>query len=95
MSDLYYILSKKHESGDLCSWWGPDSKGYRASLVDAGHYTLEQALRAIGGVDRLDENVPVPCEEADAVAGFYVRRDRHQERAWIDAARLFGKEGRG
>lgn len=39
---LYVIKS------DQGNWWGPDGRGYRKDIVDAGKYTADEARRVLG-----------------------------------------------
>lgn len=68
----FMLLSLKHSSGDVLTWWRPNSAGYCQRLEDAGRYTQAEAERICGGLSEGD-TVAVPLGEVLAQASTYVR----------------------
>jgi hypothetical protein len=67
-ADFFYILSLRHTSGNVVTWWRPENRGYTTDLNCAGRYTRQQVEDAPGYYDNADETLAVPCEAALAAA---------------------------
>lgn len=65
MSGIYVVWSNEHQC-----WWGPDCKGYRRNLADAGKYSRDDAIgicRGARGGREFNSNpseVPLLLEDA-------------------------------
>lgn len=54
---LWYIWSNEHKA-----WWGPNKSGYFTHLLQAGHYTYDEARKIISDSNVMLEVTNVPDE---------------------------------
>jgi hypothetical protein len=77
MPELYLIYSNHHKA-----WWGPDGRGYRSHIADAGRYELADTekwlTRGCGCCLVPEAVVPAPPAEVLASAEALAKYTRYK-----------------